>query len=182
MMDLPQALLLLGDSRELLTESLCMFASDYAQALPTLESLLKEDAEAALRFAHTLKGLTATFAMQTISQGFADIEKALSQQNVAGAQSRLDEAFKQHFNEMMMLVGAFCAQGNQQASHSDGDWLEVRATLLAHLENFSGDSLDYFEAHRSVFESHLSASAYRRLANALQNIDFDEAQVAIKEA
>lgn len=182
MMDLPQALLLLGDSRELLTESLCMFASDYAQALPTLESLLTEDAEAALRFAHTLKGLTATFAMQTISQGFADIEKALSQQDVAGAKGRLDEAFKQHFNEMMALVSAFCAQGNQQASHSDGDWLEVRATLLAHLENFSGDSLDYFEAHRSVFESHLSASAYRRLANALQNIDFDEAQVAIKEA
>ncbi len=181
MMDLPQALLLLGDSRELLTESLCMFASDYAQALPALEKLLNEDAEAALRFAHTLKGLTATFAMQTISQGFADIEKALSQQNVAGAQSRLDEAFKQHFNEMLLLVSAFCAQGIQQASQSDSDWLEVRATLLAHLENVSGDSLDYFEAHRSVFANHLSASAYRRLANALQNIDFDEAQVAIKE-
>lgn len=182
MMDVPQALLLLGDSRELLTESLCMFVSEYAQALPTLENLLTEDAEAALRFAHTLKGLTATFAMQAISQGFADIEKALSQQDVAGAMGRLDGAFKQHFNEMMVLVSAFCAQENQQALHSDGDWSEVRATLLAHLENFSGDSLDYFEAHRSVFESHLSASAYRRLANALQNIDFDEAQVAIKEA
>ena len=59
---------------------------------------------------------------------------------------------------------------------------QLSSSLLEHLENFSGDSLDYFEAHRAVFEQQLSATAYRRLTSALQNIDFDDAQLAIKEA
>lgn len=181
MMDLPQALLLLGDSRELLSESLCLFANDYSDAVSTLEGMITTDAEAALRFAHTLKGLTATFAMQSISQGFADIEKALSQQDLITARNRLDESFKHEFDEMMALVKSFCDQSSQESLPSEGDWLQVKTTLLSLLESFSGDSLDYFETYRSVFEAQLSASAYRRLANALQNIDFDEAQVALNE-
>ncbi|MBD3767699.1 MAG: hypothetical protein IE928_07060 [Gammaproteobacteria bacterium] len=59
--------------------------------------------------------------------------------------------------------------------------MQVKKTLLSLLERFSGDSLDYFETYRPVFEAKLSASVYRRLTNALQNIDFDEAQVALNE-
>ncbi|MBD3767698.1 MAG: response regulator [Gammaproteobacteria bacterium] len=115
MMDLPQALLMLGDSRELLSESLCLFANDYNDAASTLEGMITTDAEAALRFAHTLKGLTATFAMQSISQGFADIEKALSQQDLTKARNRLDKSFKHEFDEMMALVKSFCDQSSQES-------------------------------------------------------------------
>ncbi len=182
MMNLSEALLLLGDSRELLLESLCLFAADYADAPAQLASLMSSDREGALRYAHTLKGLTATFAMQDISQGFAVIEKALSQDDQPLAQATLSEAFMAQYADMMRLVQALCAQTDDAMPASDADWSEVRSTLLEHLENFSGDSLDYFEAHRAVFEQQLSATAYRRLTSALQNIDFDDAQLAIKEA
>jgi polar amino acid transport system substrate-binding protein len=183
MIDLPQALLLLGDSRELLIESLCLFVNEYAQATDTLEAYVLNDQGAALRYAHTLKGLTATFAMHSISQSFAHIEKALSQSDSVTAQAMLTPSFKQEFTEMVELLSRFCAQVNEVDDVIDStNWLEVKETLVSHLQNFSGDSLDYFELHRSVFEANLSASAYRRLLTALQNIDFDEAQTAINEA
>jgi CheY-like chemotaxis protein len=182
MMDLSQALLLLGDSRELLTESLCLFAKDYAQATQALETLIEQsDLEGALRYAHTLKGLTATFAMSSLSQGFADIEKALSQPSLEGEPLVFSESFKQDFEEMIGLVSVFCAQNATEQSLSQADWSDVKSTLLAHLANFRGDSLDYFEAHRSLFEANLPVHLYRRLSNALQNIDFDEATKVIHE-
>ncbi|MBP7900820.1 MAG: response regulator, partial [Gammaproteobacteria bacterium] len=182
MMDLPEALLLLGDSRELLQESLCLFAADYANAPEQLNQLMATDTEAALRFAHTLKGLTATFAMKALSQTFAAIEKALSQADLAQAQASLSNDFTTQYDDMMRLLKALCSEDEQPKSTSSEDWSLVRATLLGHLENFSGDSLDYFEAHRSVFEQQLSSTDYRRLSSALQNIDFDEAQAVIKAA
>lgn len=182
MMDLPEALLLLGDSRELLLESLCLFAADYADAPAQLSALMSSDTDAALRFAHTLKGLSATFAMHEISRVFAVIEKALSQGNLPLAQSSLSDAFVVQYADMMRLLQALCAQESEQMPVSEADWSLVRATLIGHLENFSGDSLDYFEAHRAVFEQQLSSTAYRRLSSALQNIDFDEAHLALSES
>lgn len=182
MMNLAEALLLLGDSRELLSESLCLFAKDYADAPQTLGDFIINDQGAALRYAHTLKGLTATFAMHAISSCFADIEKALANGDVLLAQSSLSAEFMADYDAMMQALTAFCVQGETATSSAHVDWNEVKTTLLQHLESFNGDSLDYFEANRSVFEAHLPATAYRRLAAALQNIDFDEAQLAIKEA
>lgn len=185
MMDLPEALMMLGDSRELLIESLCMFAQDYADAPTQLMQLIENDADAALRYAHTLKGLTATFAMRSVSQVFAAVEKALAQPDLALAKQSLSAEFVAEFQDLIRLLTELCQQNQDEVavtSASNEEWLLVKDTLFNHLANFNGDSLDYFEAHRDRFQQQMSAAAYRHLSTALQNIDFDEAMLALKDA
>ena len=164
---------------------LARFASDQA-ATPTrlAEAIAAADWGQAERLMHTLKGVSAQIGALELREMAERLEQALRerapqdvidllQAGIARALAPLVEAISQRLPQEM-------ANGNAVALDPQ-QWARLRERLIGLLEQADTESLTLFESNRNLLQSALGPH-YEPLAKALDNFDFEQALVTIRQA
>jgi len=164
---------------------LARFASDQAATPARLAgAIAAADWVQAERLAHTLKGVAAQIGALELRERAERLEQALRerapqdrlellQAGIAQALPPLVEAIRQRLPQQVANVTAVLKDPQQ--------WRRLRAQLVSLLEQADTDSLALFEANRSLLQAALGPH-YEPLAKALENFDFEQALLAIRQA
>ncbi|WP_146115935.1 response regulator [Malikia granosa] len=164
---------------------LARFASDQAATPARLAgAIAAADWVQAERLAHTLKGVAAQIGALELRERAERLEQALRerapqdrlellQAGIAQALPPLVEAIRQRLPQQAANVTAVLKDPQQ--------WRRLRAQLVSLLEQADTDSLALFEANRSLLQAALGPH-YEPLAKALENFDFEQALLAIRQA
>ncbi len=164
---------------------LARFASDQAATPARLaEAIAAADWGQAERLMHTLKGVSAQIGALELREMAERLEQALRerapqdvidllQAGIARALAPLVEAISQRLPQEM-------ANGNAVALDPQ-QWARLRERLIGLLEQADTESLTLFESNRNLLQSALGPH-YEPLAKALDNFDFEQALVTIRQA
>ncbi len=164
---------------------LARFAVDQSAAPVRLaEAIAAADWGQAERLAHTLKGVAAQIGALELRELAERLEQALRerappqvidplQAGIARALAPLVEAISQRLPQVV-------ANGNAIAFDPQ-QWARLRERLIGLLQQDDTESLSLFEANRSLLQVALGPH-YEPLATALDNFDFEQALVAIRQA
>ena len=164
---------------------LARFASDQAATPVRLaEAIAAADWVQSERLAHTLKGVAAQIGALELRERAERLEQALRerapqdrlellQAGIAQAVPPLVEAIRQRLPQQLANVTAVVKDPAQ--------WRRLRAQLVSLLEQADTDGLALFEANRGLLQAALGPH-YEPLAKALENFDFEQALLAIRQA
>ena len=178
-----------GANKKLYLQMLSMFASEYADYSQTFEVYLaKAEWEEAERLAHTLKGLAGTLGSNKVQIQAGKLEVACKSQQADAATSALTaltpmltpllNALQQHFTAEQAAEVTVATDSLPRQSDMLPDCLLQLRQLLS-----EGDSqaIDLWEEHHNEFARALSAQTTHRIGVALQNFEFDAANVLLGE-
>jgi signal transduction histidine kinase/DNA-binding response OmpR family regulator len=179
-----------GNMPKLYRQMLDMFAGDFADSSDTLaDYLANAQWEEAERLVHTLKGLAGTIGANEVQVFAAKLEAASKGQQTEAAVAALDAlaslltpllaALQQYFAEEQAAVGPAAAEFAEAAQ--PGKLPDCLPQLLQLLAEGDSDAIDLWENHHKEFTCALSTQVVRRIGTALQNFDFDAAQMLLAE-
>lgn len=164
---------------------LARFAADQS-GVPTrlAKAIAAADWSQAERLAHTLKGVSAQIGALELRELAERLEQALRER---APQDRLDPLQADIARALPLLVEAIGQRLPQEMANGNAvaldpqQWIRLRERLIGLLEQADTESLTLFEANRSLLQSALGPH-YEPLATALDNFDFEQALLAIRQA
>ena len=153
------------------------FVVNQAETVAKLNQALSDkDSETAERIAHTAKGVCGNIGATELQELAFEIE----QQIVANNQTSLvllTQIFEQKLTNLITALTDFLPK-EQEVEVVDFNPERVKKVLTSLktlLENFESEACDVFEENKAILKSVLNAAAYQRVANAIQQFDFQQA-------
>lgn len=162
---------------QLYTRTLQRFCDHFRDFEASVQAALADpDPQAAIRLAHTLKGLAATIGADALAAAAADLERnfAMDQRNPAQATAVMAL--------LSPLIAAIDAALPAADASADGqtdeaaDPQQVAATLddlATLLGNYDADTRAFLDQHRHLLERNLPPGGLHRLRRAVDEYDFD---------
>ena len=184
------ALTRMGGQAGLYRRTLQAVARDYRQGIERWWALLAaQDWPTLRREAHTLGGLAGTIGAEPLSRAVRVVELAAAQQQLGEVEAALPAADRQleqtlaQIHEWLHPVSPWLASQHAPLEPTDrigpGAALQrLRELLLAS----DSEAIDWWQQHRQVLSAVLEPSALRRLTQALQMFNFDDALAALPAA
>lgn len=171
--NLALALTYFNGSMTLFQKNICRFAADHKQALSETEALLQsQQREVAIRHTHTLKGITATLGLETISETFADLETALKQEQPF-SDIHISESVVMDYDRLISSITRICHQDTQNTSAEVKSWAEIKQALILFCSEASGEIFGYFDDHEASIKQHLTEPLFLQLKESIDNVDFE---------
>jgi signal transduction histidine kinase/CheY-like chemotaxis protein len=176
-----------GNNRKLYSQMLSRFGSDFADFSQTFAGYLANAQWAeAERLAHTLKGLAGTLGANDVVIPAGTLETASKSRQIDAAEAALSAlmplltplltALQQYFAEEQAAEPA-AVSGDVQP----GKLPDCLPQLRQLLGEGDSDAIDLWEKHHKEFAHALSPQVMHRIGTALQNFEFDAAQVLLAE-
>ncbi len=184
--DLPAALDRLGGNGELLINLLKKFATQFSEPVETLSRQIENgDLQAVATWLHRIKGAASNLGAVRILETAAALELAIKAGETTLDTGNFDEAFAQAINSIA------CLERQSQASlleNSDDDdcgkcnWQQA-AILVKQIrgliENYEFVPFELLEELKSCVACHAVQQHFRKLEQALEHTDYDEAVIAL---
>jgi CheY-like chemotaxis protein len=176
------------NKKKLYRQLLLMFTNDFADFHTVfVNHFAGEQWEEAERRAHSLKGLAGTIGANDVQLAAAALEAACERRQAEGAAAALT-ALTPPLTALLTGLRQFFAQEEQAALEQTAAVTPRTDKLpdcLPHLRQLlsEGDSdvIDLWEKHHKEFASVLPPQLAQRIGTALQNFEFDAAQVLLSE-
>ncbi|BBP42918.1 PAS domain S-box protein [Thiosulfativibrio zosterae] len=186
--NLRKALLLSGGSLPRFTKIACQFLKSYANATTQFETLLMtKEYDKACRLSHTVKGLCATLGMDQLAEHWGVLEMQLLQ-NPSAALIPLPLGFAPEYRQIINHLQSYCAQqqlndGKPTSKEATLEqWQDVRQSLLNFMEDYNGDTLNYWQENAAITQAFLNESLFQTVQTMIENFEFDEAIEVLKSA
>ena len=188
-LDIADALQRLGGNRKLLKKLLINFADDFFDApLKIRKALDSDDMEYIRRTAHTIKGVAGNIGAQKLSKAAADLE-------TASLNGHPDEGIINHFetilNRATAATGTLKTDPPETPADISETWTlppDIReklpsllSELDACLESGQFKAVQYAENLKRLLPGAAFREPLERLADHIDNYDFDEARVPAAE-
>jgi len=177
-----------GNNRKLYGSLLAMFVRDCADSNHTLARFLANAQwEEAERLAHTLKGLAGTLGAKAVQPAAANLEAACRSRQAgpaAAAMAVLESLLAPLVHGLQQyFAGQQPATGNVViAAIAPGKLPDCLSQLQQLLCEGDIDAIDLWERHQREFAGALTPQIAHRIGTALQNYEFNAAQVLLADA
>lgn len=174
-------------AEQLFYSVMCSFARDYALAYEQLQSLVhNQELKVAKRYAHSVKGLCATLGVLQVADRFEVFEQALMAGDMTFVTS-ISDAEVAEFAQVVQAISQHCAERQsatealKHPAETDRPWAEVKAELMALLEDYSGEVISYINQHQTQIKTVMGTSGLNELMNLADNFNYDEACALLAE-
>ncbi|MBO1923257.1 response regulator [Thiomicrorhabdus sp. 6S3-12] len=207
-LDIQAAKQLLNSEDAFFEKMLYSYLDTYRNAPADLQEYIADQQwDEAKRFVHTLKGLSASVGFKALSELFATLEKQLDvyladlEMNLLKQVQKeelvafLEQVKQGHTNAWKMSQGFMEAYENraskddedesetvQEVGEFDADeWSVLKQQLLEGLEELDGGVLELWSENRLLINRVIAGEARKKIEDAIQNYDFDEAIQLLSE-
>jgi len=186
-LDIASGLRRAANNQQLYRQSLSRFVTDFADYNETFtRHIANAEWKEAERLAHTLKGLSATLGANEVSLSASNLETVCKGKQVEAATNVL-------FNLMMLLTPLLTALqqyfAEEEASKpmgveltdQSGETPDCLPQLLQLLNEGDSHAIEIWEMHHQEFSRALPEQVTQRITIALQNFEFDTAQILLAD-
>jgi signal transduction histidine kinase/CheY-like chemotaxis protein len=176
-----------GNNRKLYSQALSRFASDFADCYVQLSRKFENaDWEEAVLLAHTLKGLSATLGANDLSLLAGNLESNCKSKQTEAAVATLFDLNTLLAPLLNALIKHFAESQPQESMPSEsttqsGEMPDCLPQLLQLLSEGDSHAIEVWELHDKEFAKVISSQNSQRIANALQNFEFDTAKTLLTE-
>lgn len=173
-------------AEQLFYSVMCSFARDYELAYEQIKALAAEDLLAAKRYAHTVKGLCATLGVLFAAERFGVFESALMRGDASVIDS-IDALEELQYANVIHAIRQHCAERQaantpeSSAVETQLPWSSVKVELMALLEDYSGDVMNYINMHQAVIKAAMGNTGFNELTHLADNFNYDEAAALLNE-
>ncbi|QKI90032.1 response regulator [Thiomicrorhabdus xiamenensis] len=199
-LDIKAAKQLLNSEDAFFEKMLYSYLDTYRNAPAQLQKYIADQQwDEAKRFVHTLKGLSASVGFKALSELFTALEKRLDTYVADFEMSLLKQSQKEEFMAFLEQVEqghtnawkmsqSFIDAYEDRASKEDEDdgvqesgefdadeWSALKQQLIRGLEELDGGVLELWTENRNLINRVIASEARRKIEEAIQNYDFDEA-------
>jgi signal transduction histidine kinase/CheY-like chemotaxis protein/HPt (histidine-containing phosphotransfer) domain-containing protein len=185
-LDALKAVKRVGDDWELYERMLSMFLDDFANYEATFtDSLAKAEWNDAHRYAHTLKGVSATLGIQLVPDIASDLELATKEQNseivitslaaLKPIMTPVIEQLQQFFDLQKREQIVEPVDKSSEIFVKSDKLPECLATMVDLLVEGDAEVIDMWDAHKKEFNGFLNAQSLHKISVSLRNFEFDTA-------
>ncbi|GAA5316847.1 MAG: hypothetical protein AseanaTS_20510 [Candidatus Pelagadaptatus aseana] len=147
-----------------------------------LQSLAQQDDRAAVRCAHTLKGVAANIAAHDIQQSAASLELSCAQPDNQESMMQLLDAVQANIDRVVKAIhqADWGASGESVQSEPLSSLPDLLKQLLQQVENCDAESLTILDAIRQ-HDLPKDRESIRQIHDAINEFDFDRAEQVIRQ-
>lgn len=99
----------------------------------------------------------------------------------------ISDAEVAEFAQVVQAISQHCAErqsateATKHPAETDRPWAEVKAELIALLEDYSGEVISYINQHQTLIKTVMGTSGLNELMNLADNFNYDEACALLAE-
>jgi PAS domain S-box-containing protein len=189
-LDARDGLARVGGNRKLYLKLLRRFAGEPGAAVGQVaEALVRGDAAAAERLAHTVKGVAGNLGAGTLREAAGKLEKAIAAKAPSAELAPLVQGFDSALENLLRgLRGALPPEDDGKAASPPAAPLDpeearkVVEEIIAHLGSSDPAAIDCIEAHRDVFSALLAGEDLAGFERDVAGFAFAEALARLEPA
>ncbi len=177
-----------GGNQKLFSQLLEKFYHDYNQVLSELESKLKRENYAELKFTvHTIKGVAGNIGSASLHNAAAALEKSLADNNQADMVNSLYVVFVKEFTSVLAeLQGLYAHTAVEEFTEAPGtagkaEIAELYNTLKPLLEAGNIKAEDFIPVIQTTLQQANDRELVKILIEYIQQFDFDEALETLEQ-
>ncbi len=187
-LDIEQGLSIVGNDRSFYLKLLNTFSTSQADTIDRLSKALnKNDLQEVAQVAHALKGVSANIGAKEISKMAAILEDGAEGEVIQESMAEVLDSLTINLNHLLDDLKESLGESKSTTIETQGQEPVDDNALKEHLcgliklvSNGDGDAIDLFESNSSLFRNVLSDIDYTNLYDAIQQFDFNKAEIYLK--